>query len=104
MDARELFRTISNLGNNKIEAIKLLRNESGLSLLDAKNIVDILSGTHRAVRKEEYAPPSPNVDALRMNNLEAHINYLISAHKKMVNAIKTAKTLAEVKRNLEREN
>jgi len=98
MDALELFRAIAAHGPDKIPAIKLLRNVTGLDLLTAKNVVDVLSGTHLTVQKENYAPP--DVVTRRMEVLEAHIRFLTSAHSRVVEAIRTANSLEEIKQNL----
>ena len=94
----------------KIVAIKMVRNEAGLSLLDAKSIVDVLSG-YRAVRPEEdsmmgmgYKPtsqfPAPNPVEKRLKEIQDQNERLATVVSTIVRAAKETKSLAEFKKRL----
>ena len=80
--------------HNLIEAIKLLREQTGLGLKEAKDIIDQHSGAHASARSDfstEALPPSAAAALQQGNKIEA-IRLL---HQEAGIGLKEARTLVE---------
>ena len=64
---------IESARTNKIEAIKTLREDTGLGIKEAKDVIEILLGTHRVVTVGQYlqlANPIREDAAAKLERLE----------------------------------
>ena len=89
--------------HNLIEAIKLLRAQTGLGLKEAKDLIDQQTGAHAPARSDfsiEALPPSAAAALQQGNKVEA-IRLL---HTEMGMGLKEARTLVEAKAERFREN
>jgi len=116
MDARELIQEVNRLltvpdesgYTHKITAIKLIRQETGLGLLESKGIADVLSGW-KAVPTGEwqegvgYRPLNPTTAQTLQKDLkavESRHDHLLVELASIITAVRDSKTFVEFKKRL----